>query len=65
MHLEIHDVTDYGNKLVFKLEYDEDFRQTISKLKNKSNISKKEIQQYILEVLENNLNFDDLNRDIS
>jgi len=50
---------------VFKLEYDEDFRQTISKLKNKSNISKKEIQQYILEVLENNLNFDDLNRDIS
>jgi len=50
---------------VFKLEYDEDFRQKISKLKNKSNISKKEIQQYILEVLENNLNFDDLNRDIS
>ena len=47
MKLEIHDVKDYGSKLVFKLEYDEEFRLTIGRILNKTNPSKKDIQKYI------------------
>jgi hypothetical protein len=59
MILEIHDVKDYGNKLVFKLEYDEEFRLAIGKVLNVSNPSKKDIQAYILKSLEDSINFDD------
>jgi hypothetical protein len=61
MKLEIHDVKDYGSKLVFKMEYDEEFRQAVAKALNKVNPSKKDIQTYILTSLENNINFSDFN----
>jgi len=61
MKLEIHDVKDYGNKLVFKLEYDEEFRLTIGKVLKLTNPSKKDIQAYILKSLEENIDFDDFN----
>ena len=59
MKLEIHDVKDYGSKLVFKLEYDEEFRTAVSKALNVQGASKKEIQAYILKILEENINFSD------
>lgn len=59
MILEIHDVKDYGSKLVFKLEYDEEFRLTIGRILNKTNPSKKDIQKYILDSLERNIDFSD------
>ena len=52
MKLEIHDVKDYGSKLVFKMEYDEDFRLAVAKALKKENPSKKDIQAYILKSLE-------------
>ena len=61
MKLEIHDVKDYGNKLVFKLEYDEEFRIAIGKVLKITNPSKKDIQGYILKSLENSINFNDFN----
>ena len=59
MKLEIHDVKDYGSKLVFKLEYDEEFRLTVGRILNKPSPSKKDIQKYILDSLERNINFND------
>ena len=59
MKLEIHDVKDYGSKLVFKMEYDEEFREAVAKALNKVNPSKKDIQVYILSSLENSINFSD------
>jgi hypothetical protein len=59
MIFEIHDVKDYGSKLVFKLEYDEEFRLTIGRILNKTNPSKKDIQKYILDSLEKNIDFSD------
>jgi len=59
MKLEIHDVKDYGSKLVFKMEYDEEFRQAVAKVLKKENPSKKDIQAYILKSLENSINFSD------
>lgn len=59
MKLEIHDVKDYGSKLVFKMEYDEEFRLAVAKALKKENPSKKDIQAYILDSLENSINFSD------
>jgi hypothetical protein len=59
MKLEIHDVKDYGSKLVFKLEYDEEFRIAIGTVLKVANPSKKDIQTYILKSLENSIDFND------
>ena len=59
MKLEIHDVKDYGSKLIFKIEYDEEFRRAVAKALKKDNPSKKEIQSYILNSLEKNIDFND------
>jgi hypothetical protein len=52
MHLEIQDVQIKGSKLVFKLEYDEEFRQEVGRIQNKPSPSKKDVQNYILEVID-------------
>jgi len=52
MHLEIQDVQIKGSKLVFKLEYDEEFRQEVGRIQNKPSPSKKDVQNYILEIID-------------
>jgi len=61
MKLEIHDVKDYGSKLVFKMEYDEEFRQAVARTLKKASPSKKDIQAYILKSLEDSIDFSDFN----
>lgn len=61
MYLEIHDVKDYGSKLVFKLEYDDEFRRAVAKIIGTQHASKKEVQEFILQTLEKNIDFDDFN----
>jgi hypothetical protein len=41
------------------MEYDEEFRQAVAKALNKVNPSKKDIQIYILDSLENSISFSD------
>ena len=51
MFLEIQDVQIKGNRLVFKLEYDEEFRLEVGRIQNKTSPSKKDVQNYILDVI--------------
>ena len=60
MHLEIQDVQIRGNKLVFKLEYDDEFQLEVGRLINKVLPSKKDVQNYILGVIEKKLELDEL-----
>ena len=60
MYLEIHDVKVHNNKLIFKLEYDEEFRQEVGRIQNKTLPSKKDVQNYILNIIEDGLDDDDL-----
>jgi hypothetical protein len=60
MYLEINDVKILSNKLVFKLEYDEEFRLEVGRIKNITSPSKKDVQSYILEVIEREVDFDSL-----
>ena len=57
MHLEIHDVRENGNKLIFKLAYDEEFRTAVASILNKTSATKGDIQRYISDILEKS--FDD------
>jgi hypothetical protein len=41
------------------MEYDEEFRLAVAKALKKENPSKKDIQAYILDSLENSINFSD------
>jgi len=59
MHLEIHDVKDHGTKLVFKLEYDEEFKVAIAKILGVTTPTKKDIQTFIMKSLEKTINFSD------
>ena len=60
MYLEINDVKILSNKLVFKLEYDEEFRLEVGRIKNITSPSKKDVQSYILEIIEREVDFDSL-----
>jgi hypothetical protein len=60
MHLEIQDVQIRGSKLVFKLEYDEEFRLEVGRIQNKPSPSKKDVQNYILEVIDKSLDLESL-----
>lgn len=60
MFLEIQDVQIKGNKLVFKLEYDEEFRQEVGRVQNKTSPSKRDVQNYILDVIEKGLDLEKL-----
>ncbi len=60
MFLEIQDVQIRGNRLVFKLEYDEEFRLEVGRIQNKTSPSKKDVQNYILNVIEKQLDLEEL-----
>lgn len=60
MFLEIQDVQIRGNRLVFKLEYDEEFRLEVGRIQSKTNPSKKDVQNYILDVIERQLDLEEL-----
>jgi hypothetical protein len=60
MFLEIQDVQIRGNKLVFKLEYDEEFRQEVGRVQNKQSPSKRDVQNYILDVIERGVDLEEL-----
>jgi hypothetical protein len=60
MYLEINDVKVHSNKLVFRLEYDEEFRLEVGRIKKIISPSKKDVQNYILEVIEKEVDFDSL-----
>lgn len=60
MHLEIQDVQIRGNKIVFKLEYDDEFRLEVGRVINKSLPSKRDVQNYILGIIEKKLELDEL-----
>jgi len=63
MYLEIQDAQIKGNKVVFKLEYDEEFRLEIGKIKKLQNPTKKDIQEYIFSVIEHTIDFDALTQE--
>lgn len=60
MFLEIQDVQVRGDRLVFKLEYDEEFRLEVGRIQNKKSPSKRDVQNYILDVIERGIELDDL-----
>lgn len=60
MFLEIQDVQIRGNRLVFKLEYDEEFRLEVGRIQNKKSPSKRDVQNYILDVIEQGIGLDEL-----
>lgn len=60
MFLEIQDVQIRGNKLVFKLEYDEEFRQEVGRVQNKKSPSRRDVQNYILDVIEKGVDLEEL-----
>ena len=60
MFLEIQDAEIKRDKLIFKLEYDEEFRLEVGKIRNISNPTKKDVQEYIFNVIENTINLEDL-----
>ena len=63
MYLEIQDAQIKSNKVVFKLEYDEEFRLEVGKIRKLQNPTKKNIQEYIFSVIENTIDFDALTQE--
>jgi hypothetical protein len=60
MHLEIQDIQIRRSKLVFKLEYDEEFRLEVGRIMDKPSPSKKDIQNYILEIIDKAVDLESL-----
>ena len=60
MYLEIQDAQIKGNKVIFKMEYDDEFRHEVGRIRKLQNPTKKDIQEYIFSVIESTIDFDAL-----
>jgi hypothetical protein len=59
MKLEIIDAEDKGDRIVLKMNYDEEFARTIAKICGVKYASEEDVEEFIMMVLEN-MSGDDL-----
>jgi len=62
MKLTIHGAEQVDDSFVLEISYDEEFKRCISKQLKTRNVTPREINQYILEVLDRCLDFEDLGK---
>lgn len=60
MFLEIQNIKIQGDRLIFKVEYDEEFRESVGLAINKPLPSRKDIQNFILNTIETSVDLDSL-----
>ncbi len=53
MKLEINEAIDKGDRIILKMEYDQEFADTIAKICGVKYISEKQIQMFVTTMIEN------------
>jgi hypothetical protein len=60
MHLEIDKLYFNGSKVGIDFEYDEDFRNMVAEVCDAPHLSKKQLQLYVISVLQNTISREDI-----